>query len=119
MDEIISKAAGKKAIQENHVPSTKKTSDDTIKGKPITKASNANLDNKPKQVADHMCIKAVIQETGKNTSIIIDLAKYPIQKKLIGKKVGDLFQLQFLRVTRILLMNTTGSSIRALAVAKR
>ena len=38
-----------------------------------------------------MRIKAVIQETGKDTTFVIDLAKYPLQKKLLAK-VGDSFQ---------------------------
>lgn len=96
MDEIISKAAGKKAIQENQAQSQaqspKKALDRTLKETVITKAKKLFAADKPKQVADHMRVKAVIQETGKDTTFIIDLAKYPLQKKLIGKKVGDSFQ---------------------------
>ena len=42
-------------------------------------------------VKDHVVIKAVIKETKVDTSFIINLAEYPQQKKIIGKKVGDSF----------------------------
>ena len=45
-----------------------------------------------KQVADHMKIEAIILETNKDVTILIDLAKYPTQKCIVGKKVGDTFK---------------------------
>ncbi|MCA0386304.1 MAG: hypothetical protein LCH34_11970 [Firmicutes bacterium] len=42
-------------------------------------------------VTDHVLIKAVILETNKDTTIVVDLSKYSKQKKIIGKQVGDIF----------------------------
>lgn len=45
------------------------------------------------EVVDKVIIKAYIQEQGKNTTFTIDLEKYPKQKRVIGKKVGETFKL--------------------------
>lgn len=50
-------------------------------------------------VVDHVTVKAIIQETNKETTIIVDLAKYPLQRCIIGKKVGDTFNLFGVAVT--------------------
>lgn len=44
------------------------------------------------EVTDHVTIKATIQESKKPTTIIVDVAKYPKQKSIIGKKVGETFK---------------------------
>ena len=51
------------------------------------------------EVVDHVTIKAVIQETKKDTTVMIDLAKYPKQKGIIGKKVGETFKLAGVSLT--------------------
>jgi hypothetical protein len=45
------------------------------------------------EVADHVTIQATIQESKKPTTITVDVAKYPKQKNIIGKKVGETFKL--------------------------
>jgi hypothetical protein len=37
-------------------------------------------------------VKATIQESQKPTTITVDVAKYPKQKSIIGKKVGETFK---------------------------
>lgn len=51
------------------------------------------------EVVDHVTIKALIQETKKETTIVIDLAKYPKQKNIIGKKVGEIFKFDGVQLT--------------------
>ena len=59
--------------------------------KPAKSSATPLPQKKPLLVKDHVVIKAVIKETKNETSFIINLAKYPKQKKIIGKKVGDSF----------------------------
>ncbi len=51
----------------------------------FTKARNIDT------VVDKCKIYATITESGKETQFSVDIKKRPIQKKLIGKKVGDIF----------------------------
>ena len=51
------------------------------------------------EVVDHVTIKAVIQETKKDTTVMVDLAKYPKQKGIIGKKIGETFKLAGVSLT--------------------
>lgn len=51
------------------------------------------------EVVDKVTVKAYIQEQGKNTTVIIDLEKYPKQKDIIGKKVGETFKLTGVELT--------------------
>jgi hypothetical protein len=51
------------------------------------------------EVVDKVTVKAYIQEQGKNTTVIIDLDKYPKQKDIIGKKVGETFKLPGVKLT--------------------
>ena len=51
------------------------------------------------EVVDHVTIKAVIQETKKDTTVMVDLAKYPKQKGIIGKTVGETFKLAGVSLT--------------------
>jgi hypothetical protein len=51
------------------------------------------------EVVDKVTIKAYIQELGKNTTVTIDLEKYPNQKDIIGKKVGETFKLAGVKLT--------------------
>ena len=45
-------------------------------------------------VTDKCTVKARIKETGKDTTFLIDLHKYPLQKNIIGKKVGESFNFE-------------------------
>jgi hypothetical protein len=51
------------------------------------------------EVVDKVTVKAYIQELGKDTSVTIDLEKFPHQKDIIGKKVGDTFKLAGVKLT--------------------
>lgn len=71
---------------------------------PKTSGSAAKTDTTPKEctlreVADHVIIKAFILEQKKNTTVVIDLKKYPKQKNITGKKVGDTFKLDGIALT--------------------
>ncbi len=91
MEEIIDKKAGKHASNESrfdlpHTAITKK------KGTNQASRPAANLRKKDlQQVKNNVRIKAIILETKKETTIIVDTKKYPKQKKLMGKHIGDTF----------------------------
>lgn len=51
------------------------------------------------EVVDKVTIKAYIQELGKNTTVTINLEKFPHQKDIIGKKVGETFKLAGVKLT--------------------
>jgi len=51
------------------------------------------------EVVNHVKIAALILEQNKNTTVIIDLDKYPKQKHIIGKKVGDTFKFDGIALT--------------------
>ena len=51
------------------------------------------------KVVDHVIVKAVILEQNKDTTVNIDLSKYPLQKGVIGKMVGDTFKLGSIPLT--------------------
>lgn len=56
-------------------------------------------ENLLEEVKDKVTVKAYIQELGKNTTVTIDLEKYPNQKDIIGKKVGETFKLAGVKLT--------------------
>ncbi|MBO5324388.1 MAG: AAA family ATPase [Oscillospiraceae bacterium] len=64
-------------------------------------AKSVSKDNGPSlpEVIDHVTIKATILDTKKDTSITVDLKKYPKQKGIIGKKVGETFKLEGVPLT--------------------
>jgi hypothetical protein len=62
-------------------------------------ASKEPPENLLDEVVDKVTIKAYIQELGKDTTVTIDLEKYPNQKDIIGKKVGDTFKLAGVKLT--------------------
>lgn len=62
-------------------------------------ASKEPPENLLDEVVDKVTIKAYIQELGKNTTVTIDLEKYPNQKDIIGKKVGETFKLAGVKLT--------------------
>ena len=63
--------------------------------KPVSKDNGPSLP----EVIDHVTIKATILDTKKDTSITVDLKKYPKQKGIIGKKVGETFKLEGVPLT--------------------
>ena len=81
MEEIIKKGAPKKSELKDNVQKIPKE-------KPKRKGSSSSAEEILK-VKDHVLIKVFIEETRIERTIIVDFAKYPEQKKLIGKKVGD------------------------------
>lgn len=44
------------------------------------------------EVEDNVTISALILETNKETTIVVDLKAYPIQSSIIGKRVGETFK---------------------------
>ena len=61
--------------------------------------SKAPPENLLDEVVDKVTVKVYIQELGKNTTVIIDLEKYPKQKDIIGKKVGETFKFPGVKFT--------------------
>ena len=45
-------------------------------------------------VTDRCTVKVKVKESGKDTTFLIDIQKYPLQKHIIGKKVGDSFNFE-------------------------
>lgn len=99
MDEIISKADQSKDYTKplsSTIPSftaEQKTSDKrgVERSHKTVKSENKKNTKEVCRVADHTTIKALILETNKETTVIIDTVKYPMQKSIIGKTVGDTF----------------------------
>ncbi len=96
MEEILKKDTDKPSLPQPSVQvsvqSSRDHSTDSQKNETRNTAStNAKERLLLNEVVDDVTIKAVIQETKKDTTIIVDLSKYPMQKGLIGKKVGDTF----------------------------
>ncbi len=87
LDEIISKSAGTGIIPDLPISKTHKKD---ISGNQSSD-SLVHSENGSQVVTDHVKIKAVIIETGKQTTIDINLSKYPMQKSIIGKKIGEMF----------------------------
>lgn len=87
LDEIISKSVGTGIIPDSPSSKAHKKNNSVNQG-----YYNSMRDkNEPQAVTDHVKIKAVILETGKQTTLDINLSKYPMQKCIIGKKVGETF----------------------------
>ena len=91
MEEIIKNEVNKTAIPKINERLPKRTEDGGVREKSAKSSATPLPQKKPLLVKDHVVIKAVIKETKNETSFIINLAKYPKQKIIIGKKVGDSF----------------------------
>ena len=91
MEEILNKGTGKITVPKTKEILPKRTDDAGVKEKSPKSSTTSLSKKKPILVKDHVVIKAVIKETKVDTSFIINLAEYPQQKKIIGKKVGDSF----------------------------
>lgn len=101
MEEIIKRDADRASLP---VPKVSQGSTGNNSGN-VTRQSTAakpvSKDNGPSlpEVIDHVTIKATILDTKKDTSITVDLKKYPKQKGIIGKKVGETFKLEGVPLT--------------------
>ena len=51
------------------------------------------------EVVDYVTIKATIQESQKTTTIVVDVSKYPKQKNILGKRVGETFKFDGIPLT--------------------
>lgn len=101
MEEIIKRDADRASLPAPQVSrrSTGKNSGNVTRqiaaAKPVSKDNGPSLP----EVIDHVTIKATILDTKKDTSITVDLKKYPKQKEIIGKKVGETFKLEGVPLT--------------------
>lgn len=94
MEEIIKKEIDRASSPQSNASvsnPTEKPKTVLSPNKPNNTVVRKSTEKSLQSVVDHTTIKAVIQETKKNTKIIVDLEKYPMQKKIIGKKVGETF----------------------------
>lgn len=103
MEEIIKREPDKGSISPSVICSTQTSTIINTGTQQKTPTNNeASLSNTKvslQEVVDHVTIKAVIQETEKETTIIVDFAKYPQQKNIMGKKVGEIFSFAGNRLT--------------------
>lgn len=91
MEEIIN-CVGKKAAPPAPAAASKKAkANDPASAK---KAVPPKEDGPLQAVTDRSTVKVSVKETGKNTTFLIDLQKYPLQKHIIGKKVGESFNFE-------------------------
>lgn len=101
MEEIIKRDADRASLPAPQVSqrSAGKNSGNVTRqnaaAKPVSKDNGPSLP----EVIDHVTIKATILDTKKDTSITVDLKKYPKQKGIIGKKVGETFKLEGVPLT--------------------
>lgn len=102
MEEIIKKKSDRSSM----LTSTVRTSTTSIKGNGGT-SSQTMIRNSPtstkeyllQAVVDHVTIHATILESKKPTTISVDVAKYPKQKNIIGKRAGDTFKFDGIALT--------------------
>ena len=99
MEEILEKSAGSSAyvarapvVRTATEAANSKASADpkaSSTGLKITTSRASKDSSELTEIKDHCMVDAVIKETKKETKLIINLSKYPVQKVAIGKKVGD------------------------------
>lgn len=102
MEEIIKKQSdsGGTSTSVTHTSSTPTRSSNNTKSQTTSNSSVAIAKEfLVQEVVDHVTIKATIQESKKPTTIVVDLAKYPKQKNIIGKKVGETFKFDGISLT--------------------
>lgn len=102
MEEIIKKQSdsGGTSTSVTHTSSTPTRSSNNTKSQTTSNSSVAIAKEfLVQEVVDHVTIKATIQESKKPTTIVVDLAKYPKQKNIIGKKVGETFKFDGIPLT--------------------
>ncbi len=93
MEEIINCAGMKVAPSSVPTPVHRgpKTTDGQNTPKTILRTASSNRSDSLPAVTDKVIITAKVKETGATTKIQVDLKKYPLQKGIIGKKVGESF----------------------------
>ncbi len=101
MEEILKKETERRSPSSAAVqPIKPKITNNKTSGHGITTVEPPSPPEKLlEKVVDHVIVKAVIQEQKKDTTVNIDIAKYPMQKGVIGKKVGDTFKLGAIPLT--------------------
>lgn len=102
MEEIIKNNSNSMSVQQQLPTKSRGTSANTTVNTFATGTAIASTippENLLDAVVDKVTIKAYIQELGKNTTVTIDLEKYPNQKDIIGKKVGETFKLTGVKLT--------------------
>lgn len=102
MEEIIKKQSdrGGTSTSVTHTSSTPTRSSNNTKSQTTSNSSVAIAKEfLVQEVVDHVTIKATIQESKKPTTVVVDLAKYPKQKNIIGKKVGETFKFDGIPLT--------------------
>ncbi len=57
----------------------------------IAKSVNKKNTEELRRVTNNTTIKALVLETSKETTFLVDSVKYPMQKSILGKTVGDTF----------------------------
>lgn len=102
MEEIIKKPSdrGSAATSNTYTPPTPTRSSNNTESQ--TTSNNSVAIAKEflvQEVVDHVTIKATIQESKKPTTVVVDLAKYPKQKNIIGKRVGETFKFDGIPLT--------------------
>lgn len=102
MEEIIKKQSDRGGVSTSVVRTSAipTRSNNSIKTSTTSNSSVAT----PKEfllqeIVDHVTIKTTIQESKKPTTISVDVAKYPKQKSIIGKRVGETFKFEGIPLT--------------------
>ena len=102
MEEIIMKQSDRSCISTSatRTLSTPTKSYDGIKTQTTSMSSFTTTEEFLVQVVvDHARIQATILENKKPSTIIVDVEKYPKQKSIIGKKVGETFKFDGIHLT--------------------
>ena len=95
MEEIIKKQSDRSIVSTSTVrtsPAPAKTNSNTSSRTASNNSFATTKEYLVQEVTDHVTIQATIQDSKKPTTITIDVAKYPKQKSIIGKKVGETFK---------------------------
>ena len=95
MEEIIKKQSDRNSVSTSTVrtsPTPAKATSNTSSRTAINNSFTTTKEFLVQEVTDHVTVQATIQESKKPTTITVDVAKYPKQKSIIGKRVGETFK---------------------------
>ena len=93
MEEIIKKQSDRSIVSTVRTsPAPAKTNSNTSSRTASNNSFATTKEYLVQEVTDHVTIQTTIQDSKKPTTITIDVAKYPKQKSIIGKKVGETFK---------------------------
>lgn len=93
MEEIIKKQSDRSFVSTVRTsPAPAKTNSNTSSRTASNNSFATTKEYLVQEVTDHVTIQTTIQDSKKPTTITIDVAKYPKQKSIIGKKVGETFK---------------------------